>query len=1181
MPRVLIPRARATPHDVQKDETLRGIFEAKCEPSGITWEEFVVYNFGAKDDRALNRALAERIGCHEIDPSDAGKSKLDPALKPPSGAFKLLLPKVWAPPELAPRQEHVFKIRRRLAPPAVAITQLDAWFLPKTETCRIAYALDGSKELADKASLSVYASNYCTATLGDDGALTFPTSADLASEVVWSKALDDQAAPRPEPYAVDAWKGESTAARGVLKARSGGRHINVACSPYTVVVRFYKDAADKDARLVLAPLWPSFDKRGAPRKSSLEISWSIEGTKRTLEHGLIVVEDKDGQVVLRRALAASEIAKGSYAWKPDPGVVKPDKLPYRLQVQVHTGEDEPNGLALAAMHTEVRLWVHPSVKNDRKDRLADPQCLDFQLAPYLPAGSSPTKGSELWYGLRLAELGYHPGPVDGDVGAAAFKMALKELQRSYPKNDKPPYQRLAVSGTRDSDTEALLDGKRVKARARFGEITNDTSQLPGDLADLSAAARLNDRDHAQGLILWVDDLHYYTRATIPAGCDTNIGLADYRGPMDQADDGKVTKDQESICRPWVPLVARPRVLSRDHGLDRATAPDWDDAMAGCIGPLRVDFAFTEAPVDVKPVEKMLERFGLRDPTNGKRVRTLSAVKHAIGEAALDDKGYWNCPKKYGGQRPDAESGLPTYYKELFGLGDQRLPPWRAVDDGLRRVVCATVHDDVGQDDKGLVAGSLGTAGLLFHPSNIAGDGYRLQAEVSFQPHPVSSHPNSAVLAARYPRRPIATSCTLRLWRRTALRGHVKWTRAKVDVATTAAQAFEHYRACHVHMTHATGAPLIRSATDKKLVDTSTSAFQDALVGSMAKAPYTDKTRLSFKPDYVWPWAGAAHFGVDEIPPADMTYGDYAEKFLKNIIDDTWDRFHGVMLGRLLDGVEKQLGVYRGHLAVGFSSSPSYWVQAYYCSQPARHRNLLIETKSAGDSAAGEDCRVTSCGGKLAAAYSTSYSCAVCGTQYPDLPHLLGDATPTCKTQCDGWMTPNVHSIRNGPVAVTYTCSKPACGRTELDPAAYYVNAPYLCGTYCGGNVNPTVLTPGRTQKDISGEKDSLLLSAFGWALGACFVFEGNNVLNWAHEMGHHRHLEHAAGAPGEKVAQHDSPNNPDLTGLVDAKDAEKRWDRCCIMGYVEKKFFCGKCVLKNRGWKVESLATLPESSNGP
>jgi hypothetical protein len=35
---------------------------------------------------------------------------------------------------------------------------------------------------------------------------------------------------------------------------------------------------------------------------------------------------------------------------------------------------------------------------------------------------------------------------------------------------------------------------------------------------------------------------------------------------------------------------------------------------------------------------------------------------------------------------------------------------------------------------------------------------------------------------------------------------------------------------------------------------------------------------------------------------------------------------------------------------------------------------------------------------------------------------------------------------------------------------------------------------------------------------------------------------------------------------------EERWDRDCIMSYaVGKRYFCGKCLLRNMGWKIMGL----------
>jgi hypothetical protein len=48
---------------------------------------------------------------------------------------------------------------------------------------------------------------------------------------------------------------------------------------------------------------------------------------------------------------------------------------------------------------------------------------------------------------------------------------------------------------------------------------------------------------------------------------------------------------------------------------------------------------------------------------------------------------------------------------------------------------------------------------------------------------------------------------------------------------------------------------------------------------------------------------------------------------------------------------------------------------------------------------------------------------------------------------------------------------------------------------------------------------------------------------------------------------------------------EKQWDRVCVMGYIDKSlpkdrhYFCGKCLLKLRGWAVEALARPKKDVN--
>jgi hypothetical protein len=114
----------------------------------------------------------------------------------------------------------------------------------------------------------------------------------------------------------------------------------------------------------------------------------------------------------------------------------------------------------------------------------------------------------------------------------------------------------------------------------------------------------------------------------------------------------------------------------------------------------------------------------------------------------------------------------------------------------------------------------------------------------------------------------------------------------------------------------------------------------------------------------------------------------------------------------------------------------------------------------------------------------------------------------------------------------------------------------------------------------------MFLPAVGVQLGATWLFTTSDAETWSHEVGHHRHFEHADNAPGaEYAADYPSPNarlhdNQDNTvvaswvGIDQSGHASERdWDRLCTMTYVntDPTTFCGKCLLRNRGWKVQNL----------
>jgi hypothetical protein len=153
----------------------------------------------------------------------------------------------------------------------------------------------------------------------------------------------------------------------------------------------------------------------------------------------------------------------------------------------------------------------------------------------------------------------------------------------------------------------------------------------------------------------------------------------------------------------------------------------------------------------------------------------------------------------------------------------------------------------------------------------------------------------------------------------------------------------------------------------------------------------------------------------------------------------------------------------------------------------------------------------------------------------------------------------------------YTCD--TCGITRAEASNNCLPADLLTGTncpVCNGIMN---LTGNATYND------GIPLPAVGVAMGGTWLFTSGGADVWAHEIGHIRHLEHSPSypdsgtqAPGGKVNQHDSEVNPD-PALTAEPVNDKGWDRRCIMSYNqgEPLFFCGKCLMKNRGVSIESL----------
>jgi hypothetical protein len=1180
MGRAFLARDEAEPYTPTKNEKLEDILNGdKCRPNQITASELAIYNWGTDDPAEIRRALIEQVGCAEPQ-ADPWKAKLDPALGP-ADRKPILIPKPWRQESLELKQTYTIKLKKCLPAPAVAITRLDKWFIPGDETCRFEYSLEGTKERADRVDFDVYASHYCSATLTDRKPAFTPIT---DGKPIFHKPVMTNAG-RTATGTDPGWRGETDAADGILKKRGEARYIDVACSPYTVLVRYYKSEDDKEARIRLDPFWPRFDEDANGVETldpdSLKVAWKIEKCTRALPHGQIVFWDRDGEVY-RRPLSAAQIETGAFDWSGDgKSIVTPGKMPYRVQVQVHTGMNEDNGVALAAMHTEVRLFVHKDVGrrsaqealDHRKHPLLDEQCLEIAVAPFLPM--IPTADKIPWFKWKLAELGFHPGPVHiANVTDADFPLAVSEYQRTTGKKTVDTWARLAVSGTVDAATREALKGDFTGPRALFGFLEG-VPPRPRDASSEEAAGLLQQKEG--NLIVWVDDRHAYT-AGVPTikGVDPRALLDDYRGEME---DNKTEKDGTSMPRPWIPLQAALPLVSRDGNLDDTTRPAVTDAMRRAIGPLRVDWTFTEV------AENLDVSFEMKAATVPRKFRGKTYVSKVLdaNKATHGTQTYTNCPDTMGGIRP---ANLSSYYKIPFALGGSlssdsaSLFPWLTSDDAGTSSVYTIVHDDVGQPDKEFFKDSQGRAGIYVHPSRIGGDGYRVRAQVSFDlPPGGEDHPNRAVLAARYPRRPQAHTCVMRIWRKGSIRGYVTWGVPSTFTDEMQRNITGIFRAGYVHLVHEAGtlkifdlATLLDDTTFKEIVSTS------------CKLPaYKDQAGMS--PDitkYIWPWQTHKHFGVDTVPADDISFEDFDSKFIiGKVEDDTWTRYAKGLAAHLMDQIEKKHGLFRGNLLVEFETSPRYYKQEYQCDAPARHRNVLIEKQAAGGSAVGDRCKVTSCTGKLTT--REVYKCS-CGCGWADANVVMtGGTPPYCPNSCQGTMhPPHGHQApKKGakPVNVSFTCD--TCHRVEPNVSPY--TTAYPCGTPC-----PQPFTINSTDIRIADGRRHLPLSALGMPLGVSYLGRGRGVLLWAHEIAHTRHFVHASGAPGYDNAHHDSAANPNNATLTDGAETHG-WDRFCVMSYndpntaegVRYTLFCGKCILKHRGWDITRVTEPTNDFEGP
>ena len=171
----------------------------------------------------------------------------------------------------------------------------------------------------------------------------------------------------------DYWQGKCDAEHGILKKEGAEDcYINFACAPYTVLKRYYKADKDGDAKITLDAFYPCWHRATDGSGSlvlddkSLVVKWAVKDDSK-LKVGQLIIWNKYDEAVFRAVLSETKLREEQYdllresvSWNK--AKIFQDLMPYRVQIQAHSDMDEDNGLALAAMHTEVRDFHYDKVQ---------------------------------------------------------------------------------------------------------------------------------------------------------------------------------------------------------------------------------------------------------------------------------------------------------------------------------------------------------------------------------------------------------------------------------------------------------------------------------------------------------------------------------------------------------------------------------------------------------------------------------------------------------------------------------------------------------------------------------------------------------------------------------------------------------------------------------------------------